>query len=275
MPVRWRWGGAGGGTVDPGVQFRVQPKAGVRTGARLVSKASAAVGAAVVRTVAVLLVMPQRPALRFAASAAGTIARPATRTGVRAALRGSGSNSRPSAAPAGRVTQITYSLTHRKGATGVTEEAVGGRTDFTNDANAIGSRNGTMATMAGSALGSRGGRLALSYQAFTNKTPLTITSVKLIYYFRITGAIAAEADVQLWYSLDGGATKPVAATFTQNTDGINNPWVQDITAAVGGDWSKLDQLRAYVHAAAGLGDTWVCDVDAVEVEIVASRTDTF
>lgn len=178
-------------------------------------------------------------------------------------------------APAFDIVQITYNLTRRIGGNAVTETAVAGRTDWASDANAIsgtgGVHDGSSATFAANALGARGGQLELSYTDAVGKGDLTITSAKLYFYGNVAGTLLNNADVQLKY--DVGAGFVTLETITGNADFSVTPKIHDITAALT-DWTKYNALRTACYASSALGEGWTAACDAVEIEILATRTDT-
>lgn len=200
----------------------------------------------------------------------GEAAKPATDIGL--AQSAIGPQMVESQTPAASIIQIKYDLVRRVGANAVTETAVGGRTDWTADADAVGLHNGVQASMTGNALGARGGQLELSYPDALNKSELTITSATLHFYGNTTGTVLNNADVRLLY--DVGAGFVLLETITGNADFTVTPKSHDISAALD-TWAKHDALRAAVFASAALGETWVARCDAVELELTATRTDTF
>lgn len=229
----------------------------------------------------------QKPSLRFALSALtayGTVVNAGIRTSllgiagiigltnIKAAVRLSTvirSYLTPHT-PAFNIVQVTYNLTKRAGADAVAETAVGGRTDWASDASATGIHNGGNATFAGNLLGARGGQLELSYPNSVGKSELTITSGKLYFYGSVSGTLLNNADVQLKY--DVGAGFVTLETITGDADFSATPKVHDISAALN-TWGKFDALRAAVSASSAAAETWSATLDAVEIEILANRTD--
>lgn len=163
---------------------------------------------------------------------------------------------------------VFYDLVHRSGASAVSEEAVGGRTDWASDANATGDHNGSDATIAGNALGARNGRLVLDFADFPNKHLLIIDSVKLHFYSNQAGTIANNGDLKhQWRRATGGAWTTLA-THTGNVDFMTTPQTFDITASIG-SWKDLEALQAGVEFNAAVAELQTAAVDAVEIEIVA------
>lgn len=175
--------------------------------------------------------------------------------------------------PSFEIVRVKYDLTQRKGAASATEaNGACGRQDFDTPANATGLRNGTLCTCAGNAVAARCGRLNLAFAATLGKTALTITQVRLHFYYAQTSVLAATcvggygfgagADVQLFSH--AALTSPDFLTTANSFD---------ITAAVAGDWARIDSLRTYVTAeiaALALNDS--VRVDAVELEVIATAT---
>lgn len=175
--------------------------------------------------------------------------------------------------PAFEVVRVQYDLVQRKGAATATEaNGPGGRQDFDTPANATGLRNGTLCTCAGNALAARNGRLNLGFAATLGKTALTITQVRLHFYYAQASVLAASSFGG--YGIGAGADVQLFAhaQLTQ-PDFLTTPNSFDITAAIAGDWSRVDQLRAYFVADIGalaLNDN--VRFDAVELEITATAT---
>lgn len=178
---------------------------------------------------------------------------------------------RPQETPAFEIVQIKYDLNRRVGGNSVTETAVGGRTDWINDANMPGLHNGAVASITGNATGARGGQLELSYADSVNKGDLTITSAKLHFYVSLTGSALNNADFRLKYDIGAGFV--TLETITGNIDNMTTPRTYDLTGILT-TWTQYDSLRAACYADAAIAELWTANVDAVEVEIVATRTDT-
>ena len=183
----------------------------------------------------------------------------------------SGTATKPEAQGAAEIVQITYDLVHTSGANSVTETAIGGRTDWTNDTNATGVRNGTNASIAGNAAGVRGGQLEFGFADLVNKAELAITSVTLKFYVRQAGTVLNNGDLKLKWRKDAGAFV-VLETVTGDINDLAAGRSFDISASITG-WSDLDALQAAVSFEAALGELQTADCDAVEVVIVATVTD--
>lgn len=179
--------------------------------------------------------------------------------------------------PAIEVVQIKYDLTRCVGAATATEYAVNTRTDF-DDAtvgNTTGVHNATLCQCSANALGDRSGGLRFQYADHVNKTDLTITSVKLYFYTNQPAATSGGTKRHQWRIGTGAWT--VLATYTSSLTVGNNflttPAEYDVTASIT-SWADLDALEASVEAVvpAPLGS--LVTVDAVELEIIATATQT-
>lgn len=170
--------------------------------------------------------------------------------------------------PGMKIRRIQFDLTHRRGA-----NAQAGTGDaWTNPGNAIdgtdGKHNGTVATRAGQVLSATDGTLTLDYPNFANKSTMTITSVKLHFYVQQAGTVLNNGGL----ILRDGAT--VLETITGDVNSLTTPRTFDVTAAHT-TWASLDSLQSVVRANLGIGTNLVtCSVDAVELEVVATETQT-
>lgn len=173
--------------------------------------------------------------------------------------------------PAFEVVQVKYELTKLVGANAATQTSSGGRSDWATITNAQGDPNGTNATFAGNATGARGGNLVLDYANVTGKTDLAISLVELRFYGAVAGTALNNADVLFEYALGGTFTN--LETITGDATFSATPKSHDITAAIGGDWAKIDALTVRVQANAALGETWTASIDAVILRVLASVTD--
>lgn len=155
-------------------------------------------------------------------------------------------------------------------------------TNWTNPTNALGNTTGTAATLTATSSGLAGttsntvtGTLVLGYAAAT-PTDLTIDAVSLSIEYSQTnsGALLGQSSTRsMEYSLDGGTTWTVAiagASAQAKTIGQ-----VDITAAVGGDWSKISAFRfRYVGSntsGTGLGATNTNSLFRAWLTIAASK----
>lgn len=217
--------------------------------------------------------VPETPAVVVSTVNSGA-AKPAQTPGIDVETRNSGT-AKPAQTPGIEWQQVTINLTHRKGATVASEEAVAGLTDWGSITNAEGEPNGNNAIISGDTTARRAGLLRLNYQDFVDKTALTISSVKLRFYFQMAGTVANNGDCRLYYDI--GAGDVLLEAFTGNINHINDTQgarEYDITTAIGGDWSKLNTLSSAVVFDRDVLETWTCAVNAVQVEVLASRTDT-
>lgn len=171
-----------------------------------------------------------------------------------------------------RIVKITYDLTRLSGANAVAEEAVVGRTDWASDTNATGKHDEVVATIAGNALGARGGRLVLDYAAFVDKTVLVIDSVKLHFYTAQAGTIAGNGDFKHQWRRTSTDAWTTLATFTGNQDSQTTPATYDITASIEG-WNALNSLQAGVSFESAVAEVQTASADAVEIEVVAHLYD--
>lgn len=178
------------------------------------------------------------------------------------------------ATTAANLTQITYNLTHRSGSSAATEaNGPCGRQDFDTPANAQGIHDGTLCVCAGNAVAARCGRLDLAYADFTNKTELTIASVKLFFYYS-QNSLAAASSLG-GYNFGGADTQLFSNAALTSVNFTASPQEFDITAAVAGNWTNLNNLRTYIIAdIAALAVNDNINVDAVELEVIATLTDT-
>lgn len=158
----------------------------------------------------------------------------------------------------------------RDGASAASQEARGGRSDWTNLANASGKHNSTLASIQGSLTGPRGGRLVLDY---ADLSPIlgefTIRTVRLHFYVRQQGTAANNGSLVLAVRRNGETT--TLETITSNVDNLATPRTFDITLEYN-TWARLDELDAYCSFISQTGETYSADCDAVELEILADRT---
>lgn len=252
--------------------FVVRALVGVRV--RAVATLTAAKllpAAAIIKTVATLR-MQSRPAVAILRASCSGAAKAFSNPAISLSNRSAGTSSKPSQTPGFDIVRTVVQLVSNRAASGVTEEAVGGRTDWANDANATGPVNGTTATIAGNALGARGGRLRLTYPASVNKTALTITKVELRFYATQSGTTLGNGTLQLGYRLGAGADV-VLAKITGNIAALSPPQAFDITGVVAGSWATIDQIATWALFNAALLNTSSAALDAVVIYIEASRTE--
>ena len=181
--------------------------------------------------------------------------------------------------PALEVVQISYNLTHRKGADVVTQiNNTCGRQDFANPNNALGLHNGSVSQMDGNLLAARCGILLIDYDNFFNKTLLTVDQVLLHFYYSLTTLLSATSV--------GGYILTGSSLFTlfsdpalTNQNFLTTPRTFDITTNVKNwattnsqnDWWALDGLQARLAGNInGLALNDHVALDAIEIEVLAS-----
>lgn len=173
------------------------------------------------------------------------------------------------ATPGFDIKAIICTGTRRVGGNAVVETAVGGRTDWANDANAIsgtdGIHDGSNATLTGNALGARGGQLELSYADHLSKDKLRITSAKLHFYGQVSGTLANNADVALKWD-DGRGTFLTLETITGDANFLTTPKTHDVTASFN-SWTGHNNLRTAMSGNPAIAETWVAAFDACELEL--------
>lgn len=199
-----------------------------------------------------------------------TAAKPAQPAGLSHATRATVS---PVPAPAGvDILQVTYDVDGSYGANAVVETAVAGRTDWASDANATGPFNGTLATIAGNALGARGGQLEFDYVDFPNKDSLTITSCVVDFHVRQAGTVGDNGDLRL--KIDTGSGFVTVASFAGNVSNLVAPRTFDISGSIS-VFSDLNALRTAVSFESGVAELQTADVDAVVLRVTATATETY
>lgn len=175
-------------------------------------------------------------------------------------------------APVSVGTEIQQWVTNLTQTTYATTAGSSGR--WTNAANATGPNNGTVATANNSITVAASGSLELSYAAQFNKTELTISKVELHRYWQNAAGLVTPSTWLAEYSLNNGASWTLLATGTTSFNQMTSPGIEDITAAVGGDWNKLSQLRVRFTYTGGASATpSTLTVDAVKLIVTASRVD--
>lgn len=199
-------------------------------------------------------------------------AKPTGVAGLAASNKQSGTPSKPLPVNGAKIAQIKYDLTHRSGSNAVTQSAIGGRSDWTNIANAQAKHDGSVAQIVSNTLGARGGRLDCAYADFVNKTVLAITSVKLNFYISQSGTLLNNGSMLLRYW--NGSSIVTLETITGDVSNLTTPRTFDVSAAIN-TWALLNSLIAYVEVSYPLAVTQITgQCDAVEVEVVAALTDT-
>lgn len=146
-----------------------------------------------------------------------------------------------------------------------------GPDNWTNPNNANGLRDATEASRAGS-LGGVEGNLRLTYPDPSGGLPdFTISTVELRFDTRQTGTALNNGGLHHEYRIGAVGGWTSLEIFTGNVD--NDPKTYDITAAIGGSWTNINDLQVRVRAVLGATTSLVtCFCDAVELRITATRT---
>lgn len=199
-------------------------------------------------------------------------AKPMDVAGLFASNKQSGTPAKAQPANGAKIARIKYDLTHRSGSNSVTQTAVGGRSDWANITNAQGKHDGSVAQIVSNTLAARGGRLDCGYADFVNKTPLTITSVKLNFYVSQSGTLLNNGSMRLQYW--NGSSIVTLETITGDVSSLTTPRTFDLTSVIN-TWALLNSLIAYVEVSYGAALTQITgQCDAVELEVIATATDT-
>jgi hypothetical protein len=175
------------------------------------------------------------------------------------------------AKPAFDLLKTTYAYSGNYGAITAASAAVTGNRNWTNPANAQALPNGTVATLTATATAAANANLTLTYAAVTGKTAFPITQVLLVFHASLTVGILQTVSMVGRYSLNGGTN--YTQLFSRNA-AFNNlaaGEVFDITAAVGGNWANLQNVRVQVQAnmRTSIG-TGTASVDAARLVITTS-----
>jgi hypothetical protein len=218
------------------------------------------------------LLIKQNPAFKIITFVNGFSKKEMLNAGIKVVTSVSGLF-RPTQKPAFKLTQVSYNLTRTVGGNLATLSTTNTQ-GWTNPNNAISGTNGRRdavnSTFAGNLLATRNGTILLDYDNLVNKSELIISSVKLRFYFQTAGTVLNNADVQLKWNKGGGDIS--LATITGNLNASVTPNEYDITSEIL-SWSDLDNLRTKVLCDSTVGETWTCNLDAIEVEIIASKID--
>jgi hypothetical protein len=143
--------------------------------------------------------------------------------------------------------------------------------DWLTPANAVGTNNSTFATISSSATLAINAALTLTLPAITGKSMLSLSSVKLRAYGSSTKGAASTFSMLCEYSTNGGATWTALETFTTTQTFTATPREYDVTAAIGGDWSKLASARFRATYASGtLGTGSQGRIDSVQLVLATS-----
>lgn len=216
----------------------------------------------------------QSPGVSVAPRAEGTPVIVETTPGIALTQRLAQSSDAP-VVPAFEIQQVKWDLEHLSGASVVDNV---GTFAWSSPANAQGLATSTAgATMAGSATAARDGVLRFVYDNHTAKSDHTITLVRLHFYVTTSGTVANNGDLRLYYRTDGVTTFTGATNLeviAGNVTNFSSPRTFDVTGAIAGDWTKLDNLVCFVQGRTDIAEAGISyAVNAVEVEIEASVTD--
>lgn len=208
----------------------------------------------------------QKPAIGVTARAGGSpvssSVKPAVDTDLRVGLKP------VQQSPAAEIVRVVYSLNHRSG---VQSQSVSGDA-WTNPSNVLGIHNGTVASISASLTAAKSSVFTLPFADFVNKTDLTITTVRLHYYCSQTGTVLNNAATRLRY--DFGGTDIELEILTGDVSSLTTPRTFDITASVGGSWTQLNALRGIISFQSATAESYTFNLDAIELEVIATRTDT-
>lgn len=210
------------------------------------------------------LLTPTTPGISITSTVSGTIKPPVT-PGV--ALTQIASMTTPQT-PAAKIVHIKYDLVATNGSNAATST---GAQAWPSIANAQGRRDGVYAQAQGSLTAAQDFTARLAYAAQANKTALTITAVKLNYYY-VLNSLTSTMNRTLRATWTGGTYNSGAFTATQDDRSVT-PFTVDLFALGVTDWTKINSLVAFVdsHANSGaVSDT--CQLDAVELVITATQT---
>lgn len=208
------------------------------------------------------------------ASVSGDPAKPATSVGLNMAPVTALSPAKPAATAGLEIVHIKYDLTATRWATAAvaTNEASG--QNWANTANAIGETNTTTANIQGDVLNASAARLDLSYAGIANKDSMTIQSVKIKLHSQMLLTIGAMT-LTAQYSLNNGANWTDLFVRTAAFNNLVAGEEFDITAAVGGVWSKLSATNFKVRFRAQMAalQTVQAFVDSAGLIVTATLTD--
>lgn len=184
--------------------------------------------------------------------------------GIKLANQTSGTTAKPLTIPGFKITQHTIT---NNGVYGASSQTGSG---WTNPGNATGTHNGSNATVTGSATAATGGTLTLSFTPLTGKSALVISSVTLDLYGAQSGTTLGNGNYTADYSLNGGTTW--TNFLPTQTGNFTNDLGNDLTAAVGGNWANLQNVKVRVTASYAAANLSSATLDAVELKVTASVT---
>lgn len=172
--------------------------------------------------------------------------------------------------PAASVVEIKYDLLTQLGSNAATST---GANAWTSPANAEGLKNGTLARALGNVLNARVYQLTLAYRDYTGKEVLAVTGAELRFYINHSGLVG-NTSRNLTVTWAGGSWTSGVQTAPSNT--LTVPFVLDLAALGVDTWAELNSLGVVVDAttAVGAAGTQGVDVDAIELIVTATHTDT-
>lgn len=152
-------------------------------------------------------------------------------------------------------------------ANSIAQEAVGGRTDWTSIANAAGDADGSVASVSGDALGSRGGLVRCDFPNFVPGG--AITSVTVAFYGqKVAGATG---DLSLGWRVEGATADATLDTFTGLTGDnfLTTPKTYDLTSARSWSWTDLNNFDAFFRWSSTAGQLGTGQADAVVLTVTS------
>lgn len=166
------------------------------------------------------------------------------------------------------VSSISYDVDLTRGADSAVND---GPDNWTNPGNATGLQDSNEASRVGQVLVVTDANLRLGYADFSGgMETFNIGLVLLRFDTRQTGTAANNGGLHHEYRLVSGGAWTSLEVFTADVD--NNPKTYDVTAAVGGDWAKLNALEVRVRAVLPTGTALVnCFCNAVHVTVSADK----
>lgn len=264
---------AGGASTSGGSNFTPNVNPGIALTNRLIARlAEIVAGFSVAEAPKTFRGPTQSPALALTSINSGVLSVPPALPGFMLAPRiNSAVVAQP--APAYDITQVVYNLNRRVGAD-ASADVTG---TWTNRANAQGINNASSATSVG-AVTAASRKMSLSYANAVAKTELAISLVRLhIYASKATDALGTLGSVTITYNIGGGE---VALTGwnarTADFNFLTTPDTIDITSIIAGNWANLDALQTFVnHVYTNASALVTVSIDAIELEVVAAKTDSF
>lgn len=280
---------AGGAVNFPSVQ-----RAAVRVSVLFTARSAQRAGTSAVQTPTGLSIL-QRASGRLSATVTGTVDRPLIRpaavatarvvgaavprlvAGASAAAKSLTGASKAPEHSAGRIARIKTDLAHTSSIqAGTATQDTGGA--WTNVARIEGEPDGLGATLTGG-LTVRTGTLRGAMAAQPNRpASLVVSHVELRYRVRVTSIAVLESLVLAWRVGTGLAR--TAFALTSDTTGLQT-FVADLTPVLTGpggeglSWATMASIQPVVTGNTVVGSDTILEVDSVNINIVASETQTF